>query len=147
MSFAGPTQSQLSTNIIRAVCIFVIVWELIPEYIFPLTAGISIFCLAQQHSATFTYLFGGANGNEGLGFLSWCMDWQYVGTSEMVLPMNTLVNQLIGYCGYVARGLRALASTNSSQMHCSHDYCLSCEPLECKEFPVHGSRSVPGKRQ
>lgn len=62
---------------------------------------ISIFCLAQQHSATFTYLFGGANGNEGLGFLSWCMDWQYVGTSELVLPLNTLINQLIGYFGCI----------------------------------------------
>jgi len=61
-----------------AVLFFIIVWEIVPEYIFPLTAGISIFCLANQHSSTFTYLFGGANGNEGLGFLSWCMDWQYV---------------------------------------------------------------------
>lgn len=79
------------------VCGFVILWEMIPEYIFPLTAGISIFCLANQHSATFTYLFGGANGDEGLGFLSWCMDWEYVGTDMFVLPLNTLWNQLIGY--------------------------------------------------
>jgi hypothetical protein len=61
-----------------AVLLFIIIWEIVPEYMFPLTAGISIFCLANQHSSTFTYLFGGANGNEGLGFLSWCMDWQYV---------------------------------------------------------------------
>jgi len=40
------------------VCGAVIIWELIPEYIFPLTAGVSIFCLANQHSSTFTYLFG-----------------------------------------------------------------------------------------
>lgn len=83
------------------ICIFVIVWELIPEYIFPLTAGVSIFCLADQHSAAFTYLFGGANGDEGLGFLSWCMDWQYVGTDELVFPLQTLVNQLIGYIGCI----------------------------------------------
>ncbi|KAF3913376.1 hypothetical protein ABW20_dc0106770 [Dactylellina cionopaga] len=83
------------------VCGFIIVWEIIPEYLFPLTAGISIFCLANQHSAVFTHLFGGANGNEGLGLLSWCMDWQYVGTSSLVLPVNTLVNQLIGYTGCI----------------------------------------------
>jgi OPT family oligopeptide transporter len=79
------------------VCLFVICWEMVPEYIFPLTAGISIFCLADQHNAAFTYLFGGANGDEGLGFLSWCMDWQYVGTDSLVLPLNTLFNQFIGY--------------------------------------------------
>ncbi|EPS35544.1 hypothetical protein H072_11046 [Dactylellina haptotyla CBS 200.50] len=83
------------------VCGFIILWEMIPEYIFPLTAGISIFCLANQHSPVFTHLFGGSNGNEGLGLLSWCMDWQYVGTSSLVLPVNTLVNQLIGYIGCI----------------------------------------------
>jgi OPT family oligopeptide transporter len=77
----------------------IIVWEILPEYIFPLTAGISIFCLAQQHSTTFTYIFGGANGNEGLGILSWCMDWQYIGTQSLILPLDTLLNQFIGYVG------------------------------------------------
>ncbi|KAK6346616.1 hypothetical protein TWF696_006736 [Orbilia brochopaga] len=84
------------------VCGAVIIWEIVPQYIFPLTIGISIFCLANQHSAVFTHLFGGSNGDEGLGLLSWCMDWQYVGTHQFVLPMNTLVNQLIGYFGCVA---------------------------------------------
>lgn len=51
------------------ICICIMVWELIPEYIMPWTVGISIFCLARQNSALFTYLFGGANGDEGLGFL------------------------------------------------------------------------------
>ena len=83
------------------VCIFIMCWEMVPEYIFPLTIGISIFCLAQQNSSTFTYLFGGANGDEGLGFLSWCMDWQYVGTDSLVLPIDTLLNQLIGYVGCI----------------------------------------------
>ena len=84
------------------VCGFIIIYELIPEYIFPLTAGFSIFCLANQHSAVFTYLFGGANGDEGLGFLSWCMDWQYIGTTQLILPLNTLFNQFLGYCGCIA---------------------------------------------
>lgn len=75
----------------------VIVWELVPEYIFPLTAGVSIFCLANQNSAAFTYLFGGANSNEGLGFLSWSMDWQYVGTDQFLIPIETLFNQFVGY--------------------------------------------------
>lgn len=88
-------------KIFWAICIFVMVWELVPEYIFPLTTGVSIFCLANQHSAMFTHLFGGSNGDEGLGLLSWCMDWQYVGAVEFVLPLNTLINQLIGYLGCV----------------------------------------------
>ncbi|KAM3084106.1 hypothetical protein ACMFMG_001788 [Clarireedia jacksonii] len=75
-----------------------LVWELLPEYIFPLLIGVSIFCLADQHSLVFTNLFGGANGNEGLGFLSLSFDWNYVAGfgSPLWLPLQTLVNSFIG---------------------------------------------------
>ena len=56
----------------------IFVWELFPEWIFPLLTGFSIFCLANQRSPDFTRIFGGSNGNEGLGLLSICFDWQYI---------------------------------------------------------------------
>ena len=56
-------------------------WEIFPEWIFPLLTGISIFCLANPRSADFTRIFGGSGGNEGLGFLSICLDWQYISGS------------------------------------------------------------------
>jgi hypothetical protein len=56
----------------------IFIWELFPEWIFPLLTGFSIFCLANPKSADFTYIFGGSNGNEGLGILSICFDWQYI---------------------------------------------------------------------
>jgi len=75
------------------------VWEIIPEWIFPLLQGLSIFCLAKQNSLLFTNLFGGSQGNEGLGFLSICFDWQYIASlgSPMWLPIVTLTNTFIGY--------------------------------------------------
>ena len=62
------------------------VYEIIPAYIFPLLNGINIFCLASQKASTrivdiFTNLFGGTDGNEGLGLLSISFDWQYIGSS------------------------------------------------------------------
>ena len=48
---------------------------------FPLLTGFSIFCLANPRSADFTRIFGGSGGNEGLGFLSICLDWQYISGS------------------------------------------------------------------
>ncbi|KAK3682188.1 OPT superfamily oligopeptide transporter [Podospora appendiculata] len=83
------------------LCLGVMIWEIVPQYVFPLTVGISVFCLANQNSAVFTHLFGGTNGNEGMGLFSWSMDWQYIGTTQFVLPLNTLVNQLVGYVGCV----------------------------------------------
>ncbi|KAF2722237.1 OPT-domain-containing protein [Polychaeton citri CBS 116435] len=79
------------------------VWELFPEYVFPLLEGVSIFCLARQDNLVFTNLFGGASGNEGLGFLSFCFDWQYIAGlgSPMWFPLYTLTNNFIGYIGCI----------------------------------------------
>ena len=59
------------------------VWEVLPSYIFPLLNGINVICLATQHVPSaaqdvVTNLFGGTDGNEGLGFLSLSLDWQYI---------------------------------------------------------------------
>ncbi|RDW63662.1 hypothetical protein BP6252_11207 [Coleophoma cylindrospora] len=75
-----------------------LVWELIPEYLFTMLIGFSIFCLADQKSLVFTNLFGGTNGNEGLGFLSISLDWNYIAGfgSPLWVPLQTLTNGLIG---------------------------------------------------
>jgi hypothetical protein len=67
-------------------------------------AGVSIFCLANQNSPTFTNIFGGASGDEGLGLFSWCMDWQFIsgGFSPLFFPMDSLISQGIGICGCIA---------------------------------------------
>lgn len=61
-------------------------YEVLPAYMFPLLNGVNIFCLASQHASPkivdgFTNLFGGADGNEGLGLLSLSFDWQYIGST------------------------------------------------------------------
>ena len=68
------------------------VWEIVPAYIFPLLNGFNIVCLATQSSPTgardvITNLFGGTNANEGLGFGSISLDWQYIGSSFMSYPL------------------------------------------------------------
>ncbi|KAJ2917485.1 hypothetical protein MD484_g2956, partial [Candolleomyces efflorescens] len=78
------------------------VYEIIPAYIFPLLNGVSVFCLASQKAPQhivdiFTNLFGGTNGNEGLGLLSLSFDWQYIGSTYMSLPLIQQANSWIGY--------------------------------------------------
>jgi OPT family oligopeptide transporter len=74
-------------------------WEWFPEYIFPILSAVSIFCLADQHNGVFTNLFGGSQGNEGMGFLNICFDWNYIAGfgSPLWMPMQTLTNSFIGY--------------------------------------------------
>lgn len=73
-------------------------YELIPEYLFPMLIGFSIPCLIAPHSRTVSLLFGGSNGNEGLGLLSLCLDWQYVsGSNPLSTPIQATLNGLFGY--------------------------------------------------
>ncbi|KAK8127642.1 OPT oligopeptide transporter protein-domain-containing protein [Apiospora sp. TS-2023a] len=65
-------------------------------------AWVSIFCLINQHSMHFTRIFGGANGNEGLGLFSLCFDFQYIGSSALFIPLTTQVNVVVGICLNVA---------------------------------------------
>ncbi|TFK40185.1 OPT oligopeptide transporter protein-domain-containing protein [Crucibulum laeve] len=77
----------------------IFIWEMFPEWIFPLLTGFSVFCLANPRSADFTRIFGGSNGNEGLGLLSLCFDWQYIsgGTNPMAIPLKAQFSNFIGY--------------------------------------------------
>lgn len=69
----------------------IFIWELFPEWIFPLLTGFSIFCLANPTSPAFSRVFGGTNGNEGLGLLSICFDWQVRDTLQLsVFPLTVL---------------------------------------------------------
>ncbi|KAJ7592901.1 OPT oligopeptide transporter protein-domain-containing protein [Mycena floridula] len=74
-------------------------WEILPEWMFPLLTGFSVFCLANQKSPDFTRIAGGSNGNEGLGLLSICFDWQYIsgGVNPMAIPLKAQFSNFIGY--------------------------------------------------
>ncbi|OAA38310.1 oligopeptide transporter [Metarhizium rileyi] len=75
------------------------VWEIVPLWIAPIFQGIAIPCLARRDSLVFTNLFGGAQNNEGLGFLGLCFDWNYIAglSSPLWYPLSTLINSLAGY--------------------------------------------------
>jgi OPT family small oligopeptide transporter len=73
------------------------VWEIFPQYVMPILTGVSIFCLANRDSLVFTNIFGGTSGNEGLGVLSVGLDWQYITTSSLSLPLVTLTNGFVGF--------------------------------------------------
>ncbi|KIK49245.1 hypothetical protein CY34DRAFT_20247 [Suillus luteus UH-Slu-Lm8-n1] len=77
----------------------IFIWEIFPEWVFPLLTGLSIFCLAAPNNATVSRVFGGSNGNEGLGLLSICFDWQYIsgGVNPMSIPLKAQLSSFIGY--------------------------------------------------
>jgi len=78
-------------------------YEIFPEWIMPVLIGVSVVCLAKRDSQLITNLFGGSNGNEGLGLFSVSFDWQYIANpSPLWYPLQTLFNNFIGYVLCVA---------------------------------------------
>ncbi|CAO3645188.1 unnamed protein product [Cunninghamella blakesleeana] len=72
-------------------CIFL--YEIIPQYMFPLLSGVSIFCLANRQSIWFQRLFGGLSVNEGLGIMQLSFDWNYLSSlSPLVYPLFVQLN-------------------------------------------------------
>ncbi|OTB05950.1 hypothetical protein M426DRAFT_121631 [Hypoxylon sp. CI-4A] len=81
---------------------FAAVWEIFPAYIIPWFSGISIFCLAslgapKSTRTIFSTIFGGASSNEGMGILNFSLDWQYIQSQYLALPLKQQLNTWIGY--------------------------------------------------
>ncbi|KAI0343069.1 oligopeptide transporter [Trametopsis cervina] len=96
------------------------IYEVFPSYIFPLLNGINIICLSTQKSPSgavdvITNLFGGTNGNEGLGFLSFGLDWQYITSVAMSYPLLQQANSWvgIGFCYIIVMAIYYTNTWNS----------------------------------
>ncbi|KAE9382649.1 hypothetical protein BT96DRAFT_1050139, partial [Gymnopus androsaceus JB14] len=55
------------TKIFWALFAGIFCYEIIPQWIFPVLTGVSIFCLVDHTSSVMRNIFGGASNNEGMG--------------------------------------------------------------------------------
>ncbi|KAF2399029.1 OPT superfamily oligopeptide transporter [Trichodelitschia bisporula] len=74
-------------------------WQAFPQYIAPIMAGVSVFCLSMRHNLFVTNMFGGSMANEGLGTLSLSFDWTMISAhgNPLWVPFQTIMNSLLGY--------------------------------------------------
>ncbi|SCV68448.1 BQ2448_569 [Microbotryum intermedium] len=82
----------------------IFVWEWFPEIIAPTLTGISVFCLANRQSRTFTRIFGGTNGNEGLGLFSIGLDWLQIGSCIYGNIWNAMKYPFLGQALFYENG-------------------------------------------
>ncbi|KAJ8581552.1 OPT superfamily oligopeptide transporter [Rhizopogon salebrosus TDB-379] len=97
--YEGGMAARKKLRVFYIVFAMIFVWELFPEWIFPLLTGFSIICLAAPNNAAVSRVFGGTNGNEGLGLLSIGFDWQYIssGVNPMAIPLKAQFSNFLGY--------------------------------------------------
>ncbi|KAF7557926.1 hypothetical protein G7Z17_g298 [Cylindrodendrum hubeiense] len=77
------------------------IWEPIASYIWPWLNGISVPCLASMNAAPPTRqilrtVFGGISSNEGQGLFNFSLDWQYITSRYMSLPLLQQANAWAG---------------------------------------------------
>lgn len=73
------------------------VWELFPEFIFPLTSSIAPLCYIAPHNAVVNFI---GSGLGGMGFLNLSLDWSNITSSVMLSPYWTIVVQFASFaCG------------------------------------------------
>ncbi|KAF8843576.1 OPT superfamily oligopeptide transporter [Paxillus ammoniavirescens] len=97
--FQDGTAARRKLKVFYIVFGAIFIWELFPQWIFPLLTGFSIFCLALPNNPNITRVFGGSNGNEGLGLLSIGLDWQFFTGpfNPLAIPLKPQFSTFIGY--------------------------------------------------
>jgi OPT family oligopeptide transporter len=75
----------------------IFVYEIIPQYMFPMLGGVSIICLAKNNSPWVQRLFGGLGTNEGMGMFQLSFDWNLLSSyTPLVIPLWVQLNVYFG---------------------------------------------------
>ncbi|KAH9830857.1 OPT oligopeptide transporter [Rhodofomes roseus] len=89
----------------------IFVYEWFPEYIAPLLGSFNIVCLAARNSDWVSYIFGGAEANEGMGLLGFGVDWANITSKPFYQPLSTQISTYVGWAlNYII--LPAVFATN-----------------------------------
>ncbi|PCH42585.1 OPT oligopeptide transporter [Wolfiporia cocos MD-104 SS10] len=70
---------------------------IVTAYIAPLLGSINIVCLCARNSDWVSYIFGGAEGNEGMGLLGFGVDWANITSAPFYLPLSTQISNYVGW--------------------------------------------------
>lgn len=67
------------------------------QYIAPLLGSFNIVCLAARNSDWVSYIFGGAEANEGMGLLGFGVDWANITSRPFYYPLSTQISNYVGW--------------------------------------------------
>lgn len=70
------------------------VWQLFPEFIFPMTSSVAVLCYMAPYNETVNFI---GSGLGGMGFLNFSFDWANITSSIMLYPYWIQVIQFVGF--------------------------------------------------
>lgn len=87
---SGGSQMRIFFIFASALCL----WQMLPEYLFPMTSSVALLCYAapKSHAANFI-----GSGLGGMGFLNLSFDWANITSLVMLYPYWVQVIQFVGF--------------------------------------------------
>lgn len=70
------------------------IWQMFPEYLFPMTSSLAFLCWAAPYNETINFV---GSGLGGIGFMNLTLDWANVTSLIMLYPYWVQVIQFIGF--------------------------------------------------
>ncbi|QBM90451.1 oligopeptide transporter, OPT superfamily [Metschnikowia aff. pulcherrima] len=87
--------SERSQMSVFFICAFgLAVWQLLPEYFFPMTSSVAILCYMAPRNHNVNFI---GSGLGGMGFLNLSFDWANITSQVMLIPYWVQVIQFIGF--------------------------------------------------
>jgi OPT family small oligopeptide transporter len=94
----NPTpQSRKQTRVFFLVLFGVILWQFLPEYVFPMLGSLAFLCWVAPNNATANFIGGGFGG---MGFLNLSLDWSSI-SATYNLFLTPWWTQVVMFCGFV----------------------------------------------
>ncbi|GEQ72969.1 hypothetical protein JCM33374_g6657 [Metschnikowia sp. JCM 33374] len=87
--------SERSQMSVFFLCAFgLAVWQLLPEYFFPMTSSVAILCYMAPRNHNINFI---GSGLGGMGFLNFSFDWANITSQVMLIPYWVQVIQFVGF--------------------------------------------------
>lgn len=90
----GTELGRKQIRILVAVLIFMTLWQLLPEFIFPMTSSIAILCYMAPRNKVLNFV---GSGLGGMGFMNFTLDWSNITSSILIYPYWIQVIQFVAF--------------------------------------------------
>ncbi|EGV61894.1 hypothetical protein CANTEDRAFT_108167 [Yamadazyma tenuis ATCC 10573] len=85
---------QKQVKLLGAALLFMTVWQLLPEFAFPMVSSVAVICYMAPKSKTLNFV---GSGLGGIGFLNFTFDWSNITSTIMLYPYWIQVIQFVAF--------------------------------------------------
>ncbi|KAI9606693.1 hypothetical protein H4Q26_006230 [Puccinia striiformis f. sp. tritici PST-130] len=100
--YSKTHESRKQISFFKKALLGIGLYEILPIYMAPALQAVSPWCLTLPKKVEIAQLFGGSTVGEGLGFLSFSLDWTIIGAhGPLYTPLDAQWNLLIAHIGAI----------------------------------------------